>query len=153
MGGNIKLIIFDWGGTLHDPVAKELFPGTIEVLKKLAENYELALVSLAKSQPYAERLRKIEESGIVPYLKKVLVDEEDKDGLYEKLLKDFDLRPENVAIVDDRTIRGIAWGNKHSAMTIWIKRGKFANELPNETTGNPTHIINNLSELLTGGIL
>ncbi len=153
MENGIKLIIFDWGGTLHDPVAKELFPGTIKVLEKLHWHYQLALVSLAKSQSYEERMKTITERGVAPYFAKILVDEEDKDGLYEKLLKDFNLNPQNVVVVDDRTIRGIAWGNKHGATTIWVKRGKFANELPTEETGRPTQIIHDLGELLTSGIL
>jgi FMN phosphatase YigB (HAD superfamily) len=153
MKNKIKFIIFDWGGTLHDPMAKELFPGTVEVLDKLSKAYTLALVSLAKSQPYAERMKSIEENGIVPYFKKILVDEEDKDDLYEKLVRDFNMKPENIAVVDDRTIRGIAWGNRRGTMTVWVKRGRFANELPNEITGEPTHTIEDLNELLAGGIL
>lgn len=153
MENKIKLIIFDWGGTLHSSETKSLFPGTVEILKKLSKTYTLALVSLARSQSREERLKAIEKNGVTHYFAEILVDEEDKDGLYERLLKDFKVSPENAAIVDDRTIRGIAWGNRNGATTIWIKRGKFANELPDETTGEPTYTINNLAELLTGGIL
>jgi FMN phosphatase YigB (HAD superfamily) len=33
-------------------------------------------------------------------------------------------------------------------MTIWVKRGKFSDELPDRTSGAPHHVISNLGELL-----
>lgn len=57
------------------------------------------------------------------------------------------LKVEDVAIVDDRVKRGITWGNQHGAITIWLRKGKFMLELPDDDSGKPTHTINDLTEL------
>ena len=143
----IKAVIFDWGRTLHDPDTDGLFPGTQEVLEELSKRYTLALVTLAKSQSPEDRRHTIRESEIAPYFRAIIVGSEEKDALYEEVLKELALLPENVAVVDDRTIRGISLGNRSGAMTIWMRRGKFAEELPIEETGDPTHTITDLSAL------
>ncbi len=143
----IKAIIFDWGRTLHDPDIDSLFPGTQEVLEELSKKYTLALVTLAKSQSPEYRRKTIKESGIKPYFRAIVIGNEEKDKLYEEALKELALLPENVVVVDDRTIRGISWGNRSGAMTIWMRRGKFAEELPTIETGDPTHTITDLSAL------
>lgn len=143
----IKAIIFDWGRTLHDPDTDGLFPGTQEVLEELSGKYTLALVTLAKSQSVEDRRRTIRESEIGFYFRAVVIGNEEKDALYEEVLKELALLPENVVVVDDRTIRGISWGNRSGAMTIWMRRGKFAEELPVGETGDPTHTITDLSAL------
>ena len=76
---------------------------------------------------------------------------EDKDRAYADALRDMSLLPSQAAIVDDRARRGIRWGNRHGALTIWFRNGKFADELPDDDTGPPAHIIARLAEL--GGVL
>ncbi len=151
INSKIKTIFFDWGGTLHDPQGDVLFPGVPELLRKLAERYTLVLISLAKSAAPDARREKIKNSGIESYFKLILVGADDKDEMYEQALKDLAVSPEEVAVIDDRTIRGIAWGNRQGAMTIWIKRGKFASEGPTEETGQPVHRIDAVTEV--AGIL
>jgi len=151
IGVAIKTIIFDWGWTLYDPQTKTFFPEALKVVQALAGKYKLAIVSLAtKGQPQIqERNLIIQETGIGKYFKFILFAESNKGKLYEKTLQELGVSAEEAAIVDDRTIRGIRWGNQHGCMTIWLERGKFSNELPNEETGEPTHTIKNLDELLT----
>jgi FMN phosphatase YigB (HAD superfamily) len=144
---DIELIIFDWGGTLHESKTDSIFDGVPEVLDKLSERYPLVLISLAKSQDPKTRRQKIGDSGISQYFKSILVGGEDKDEMYESILSDLNVNPENVLIVDDRAIRGIAWGNRKGAKTIWIQQGKFANELPDNETGTPTFVISDIKDL------
>lgn len=138
---NIKAIIFDWGRTLHSPETDELFPGAREIVEELSQKYMLALVSLATSQSEKDRRESIEKSGIAPCFKMILVSERDKDAMYERVMGDLNLLPAEVAVIDDRVVRGIAWGNKKGCMTIWVRQGKFANELPDESTGEPAYTI------------
>ena len=144
---NIKAIIFDWGKTLHDPTIDALFPGAAEVVRILHEKYTLALISLAVSETSDVRRKKIDESGIAQYFKIILVDTDNKDAMYERVIQDLGVSPPEVAVVDDRVVRGVAWGNHHGAATIWIQQGEFADELPDEHTGKPTYIIKDISEL------
>lgn len=132
---------------MHDPATDKLFEGVLGLVKKLSSHYNLVLVSLARSESPEGRLRKIEKSGIAGYFKLILIGDEDKDELYEKALADLAITPEEVAVVDDQIIRGIAWGNRRDAITVWLRKGKFAHELPTKETGTPTFIINNIMEI------
>lgn len=134
---------------MHDPATDKLFEGVLRLVKKLSSYYNLVLVSLARSESLEERRRKIEESGIAGYFKLVLVGDEDKTKCYEKVLTDLKVLPEEVVVVDDRIVRGIAWGNRRGAITVWFRNGKFANELPTKETGTPNFTINNITEVGT----
>lgn len=143
------LIIFDWGRTLYDHENERLFPETKEVLEYLSKKYALAIVSLATNGNIAKRWKIIIENDLGKYFNSILFDPENKDRLYEITLKTLAVKPSKVVIIDDRTVRGIQWGNRHGTVTIWLKKGKFSNEGPNKETGNPTHIIKNLASLKT----
>ncbi|WP_149404024.1 HAD hydrolase-like protein, partial [Dictyobacter arantiisoli] len=88
-------------------------------------------------------------TGIEPYFRLIRFSQKDKDHLYESVLSELALNPFEVAIVDDRVIRGIRWGNKRGATTVWLKKGKFSHEEPSEDTGIPTYTIQNIEELCT----
>jgi FMN phosphatase YigB (HAD superfamily) len=142
-----KVVVFDWGRTLHDPDTNDLFPGVRELLTDLSKKYTLALITLPSSETAEERRRKIEHLGVAKFVPHIFVAETDKAQTFEKLLKDLNVDAEEIVIIDDRAIRGIAWGNAKGATTIWLRKGKFADELPNEQTGQPTHTIHELSKL------
>ncbi|MCU0660470.1 MAG: HAD hydrolase-like protein [Candidatus Pacebacteria bacterium] len=57
------------------------------------------------------------------------------------------VRPEETIVVDDRMIRGIAWGNRKGTSTVWLKKGKFADETPTMETEKPQCIITDIREL------
>ncbi len=148
---NNKWIFFDWGRTLHDPDTKHLFPETLDIISHCkSKNYKLGIISLAKhqsGQTKEERTQTIQSFNLKPYFDFIEVTDQSKEDLYKELIAKFKIKAKDLTVVDDRTIRGIAWGNKFGAKTIWLKRGKFSEELPNEGTGNPTHTIKNLLEL------
>ena len=147
MKNSISTIIFDWGRTLHDPVTDMLFPGVKELIPELSKKYTLAVVSLAKSDTPEERRKIIEKSGIAGHFQTILVGGEDKDEMYERVLLELNISPHKVIVVDDRTVKGVAWGNRKGAQTIWFKNGKFSEELPDEQTGEPTYTVSTISEL------
>ena len=147
----IKAVIFDWGRTLYDSECKQEFPAAKEILVFCqARGLRLALVSLVSAVANAtlkERRNQIERSPLRPCFEIALVTDNDKDALYDQVVKHFALPREEVLIVDDRVIRGIRYGNAHGHPTVWIKKGKFAGELPNAATGMPTHMITELIQL------
>ncbi|MGN6672590.1 MAG: HAD hydrolase-like protein, partial [Thermomicrobiales bacterium] len=148
-------VIFDWGRTLWDSDTGALFPDVVPVLDYLAPRYRLAIVSLAAGPDHAarvaERQAAIAAHRLAHYFDPVIFAAEDKDRAYVNALRDMGLLAAQVAIVDDRARRGIRWGNQHGALTIWFRNGKFADELPDDDTGPPAHIIARLAEL--GGVL
>jgi FMN phosphatase YigB (HAD superfamily) len=147
----IKLIIFDFGGTLNQSSANSIFPDAVDVLEYCkSRSYKMAIVSLIgpqKSITIKEREDKINNSGVSDYFNLIKVTNTDKDKSFEDTIKYFGVENNEVCIVDDRTIRGVRFGNKNGCQTVWFQNGKFANELPNEDTGNPSYIIHSLIEL------
>ena len=130
----------------EDRELKNLFLENITPAE-LSKKYTLALVSLAKIDSPQVRRKTIEESGIAEYFQIILVGGEDKNQMYEQVFSELNVTPQKIALVDDRTVKGIAWGNKKGAVTIWLKNGKFSEELPDEQTGQPTHTVTTIAEL------
>lgn len=147
----IKAVIFDWGRTLYDSERKIEFPEAEGVLKFCkTRGLRLAVVSLTSSVSNAtleERTQQVDHSPLRQYFELALVTDADKDVLYDQVVQHFGLPREEILIVDDRVIRGIRYGNEHGHPTVWIKKGKFAGELPNAQTGMPTHTITALAQL------
>ncbi len=148
----LRAIIFDWGRTLHDSDHAALFPEAARVVEQLAARYTLAIVALIARGDFEagveERRAILRTSGLERHFSALLFAREDKDSLYSLALRRLRLSPEEVAIVDDRVIRGVRWGNRAGATTIWLRRGQFARELPDEDTGAPTHTIADLGQVL-----
>lgn len=147
----IKAIIFDWGRTLFDSGSKELYPESLGVLEFCqSQGLHLACASLVSAQANAtleERKSQIENSILRKFFEFVEVTDTNKDIILAEIVTKLNLPSEEILIVDDRTLRGIKYGNHNGHPTVWFQNGKFANELPNDETGNPTYTIHNLNEL------
>jgi FMN phosphatase YigB (HAD superfamily) len=148
----MKAVIFDWGRTLYDSEQGALFPAVPTLLADLSQRYALAVVSLV-SGDYASRVAArraaIAGANIGRFFAATLFVPDDKEGAYRDVLAQLAVSATEVAIVDDRMRRGIAWGNAQGALTIWLRRGRFADELPDAATGLPTHTIGSIEELAT----
>jgi len=148
---SVKSIIFDWGRTLFDSDAKKEFPESEGILKLGAKRgYRLALVSLVNINSNIGldgRKKQIENSPLRKYFEVVAVTDTDKDKILDETVMKLNLPPKEILIVDDRVVRGIKYGNLHGHPTVWLQKGKFANELPNSETKSPTFTIHSLSEL------
>lgn len=147
----IKAVIFDWGRTLYDSETKKEFPEAEEILALCKKRgYRLAVVSLTSEHSKAdleERTKQIETSPLRKYFEMVAVTDTDKDKSFDETVTKLNLPPEEIMIVDDRTVRGIKYGNLRGHPTVWLQQGKFANELPNDKTKSPTFAIHSLTEL------
>jgi FMN phosphatase YigB (HAD superfamily) len=145
----VQAVIFDWGRTLYDTENACLFPDTRPVLEYLRPRYKLGLVSLVHEGTIEERIELLQAEELEHYFAEKLYTTFDKEGSYRLMVTErLRLPHSDVAIVDDRIIPGIKWGNQRGCMTIWVKRGKFSHEVPTAETGPPTHIISTLAELL-----
>jgi FMN phosphatase YigB (HAD superfamily) len=146
----ITAIVFDWGRTLYDSEREALFPEVPDLVPRLARDYRLAIVSLVTGD-YAARVAArsaaLRDSGLEAYFSAVHFVSVDKDAAYVEALAELGVSPTTTAIIDDRVRRGIAWGNQHGATTVWLRRGRFANELPDAATGEPTYTIAAIGEL------
>jgi FMN phosphatase YigB (HAD superfamily) len=143
---NQKGIIFDLRGTLVDR-DYSIFPDIKETLQELKNRgYKLGLISTHKN--IEERKKVIKAMGIAHLFDVIIVDSEKTIEHFKKCMNKLGVIPATTAVVDDRTIRGVKDGNALGCKTFWIQRGKYENELPNETTGEPTHRIDKVSELL-----
>lgn len=159
---NIQAIIFDWGRTLYDSDAKVELPESEELLKYFqSKNYRMAVASLvSKNAPSTleERAEQIASSPLREYFeitktvatKKNLTDlnVREKDLIFDELVEYFNIPREQILIIGDRTRRDIIYANEHNHPSIWIQKGKFAHELPDEITGQPTYTVNSLIELM-----
>lgn len=142
----IEGIIFDWRGTLADR-DHSVFDFSKIVLSELKNRgYKLGLISTGKN--IDERKQIIARSGLQSFFDVVMVDTTKTLEHFKQCISQIGTLPETTCIVDDRTIRGVKDGNALGCMTIWIRKGKFKNELPNEETGEPTHQIKTIKDLL-----
>jgi len=148
---NIKAIIFDWGRTLFDSDTKKEFEESKEALAFCRDKgYRLAcasLVSIHANANLEERTAQIEKSFLRNFFEFVYVTNQDKDKILDKIVSELKLPRKEILIVDDRMIRGIKYGNLRGHPTAWIQRGKFATELPNKDTKDPTFILKSIGEL------
>ena len=146
----IKMVIFDYGRTLYDREADRMFPDTVFVIRELSRQYRLGIVSYSRENEVEERIEELSKEGILDFFEDIRFTSipENKAQKYNEVLREFDLQASEVAVVDDYVIRGIAWGNKVGATTVWFKNGKFAKVLPDKDTGQPSYIIHSLSDLV-----
>lgn len=149
---NIKAIIWDWGRTLYESDEKKELPESLEILK-YCQNKGYRMVVVSKAGPGStvdveERTNQIETSPLRKFFELVYVTDKPKPEFYEKCVEHFDLPREQILLIGDRTQREVIYSNQHGHPSIWIQRGKFAHELPDEQTGQPTHTVSELNEIM-----
>jgi putative hydrolase of the HAD superfamily len=148
-----KMVVFDYGRTLYDRETDNFFPDAVSVISTLSKKYRLSIVSVSRVEGEEGRIKALRENGIIEHFEEILftASGEEKSEKYNELLQRVGLNANEVVVVDDYIIRGIAWGNKSGATTIWFQNGKFANLKPDDETGQPNYTVHSLSELI--GIL
>lgn len=133
-------IIFDYNRTIFNPETGTLYAGVLEMLKILSLNHDLFLVS--KNELNREDF--FEELGISEYFKKAIFVEEKNEDIFKNLVGDN----LNVIVVGDRIKGEIFIGNKLGYTTVWVKQGRFANDLPKNKEEIPNHSIEDIKELM-----
>jgi len=143
----IKLIIFDYGGTIYNPQADQLYFGTKKLLQTLRDaNFKLVLVSIAGDKN--KRLNDFKRFHLENYFEIMKVAADNKLKIFVDILKKFNISPKQCLVVGDYIQSEIKEGNKIGATTIWIKNGEFPNILPLTKQEKPDHKIESLTELV-----
>ena len=147
----IKAIIWDWGRTLQDENERPL-PGAEDILTYCAsKGYEQVVVSLVSPESYAktvaERELEIESSPLRHFFKFAYVTDQDKEPLFREAVEFFSVPPDQILFIGDRMKKEIKFAHANGHPSIWVRRGKFAGELPDESTGNPTYTVDSLDDI------
>ena len=144
----IKAIIFDWGRTLWDNENGVLFPDTKETLEYLrGKGYRMALLSVTENTAEELKLKRIRDGGLEPFFDKIVLCKEKDEAGVQTINAVWNLPYEDIMVIGDRAKADIRIANILGMRSIWVRRGKFAEELPDEETGTPTHTISTISEL------
>lgn len=118
------------------------------MLQHCSAKYLLAIVSLVKHGTIEERQQALRDADLERYFSFIRFTTDNKDAAFEEALQHFGFKPAEVAIVDDRAVRGIRWGNTKGCLTFWLRKGKFSTETLPPTEHQAIHVIADLSPLL-----
>lgn len=139
-----RIIIFDFNRTIYDPETRDFLPKAPLVLQTLRkQGFTLFLICKAKRS----REGIINTLGIRRYFKKIrIVQEKHREHFAEFLSPETDLG--GSFVVGDCIKEEITLGNELGLRTIWLRRGKFAGELPEHPGEQPTHAVPQLEDIL-----
>lgn len=132
-------IIFDYNRTLFNPDTSSLYEGVSSVLENLSKRHDLFLVS--KFEPGRQDMFK--KLSIARYFQQVAFVEKKTKELFIDLVG----ANTDVLVIGDRVKEEITIGNQLGYITVWIKQGKFADELPANQVERPQYIISNVAEI------
>lgn len=132
-------IILDYNRTLYDPDANALYRGVPELLERLATKNTLFLVS--RNEP--GRQDRLEELGIKSYFRDIAFVEDKTIELFSTMSNGG----KETCVVGDRIREEIRLGNDLGLITIWVRQGKFAEEIPANSSEKPTHAIRSIIDL------
>lgn len=142
-----KAAIFDYDGTLHDPESDQLYPGAIELVRELgSRGFKLSLVS--RAQDVQGRRTAFDVLGLVPLFGHLDVV---PSGVPKNLLeasRALGAEPSETLVVGDRVRSEIAEGNKLGMTTVWVRQGKFQDEIPRSDSEKPTFTVGSIAEVM-----
>lgn len=132
-------IIFDYNRTIFDPDTDNLYCGALELLQKLSIRHELLLVSRNELM----RKERLEELDIKKYFQKIVFVHEKSKQIFEEIAG----TTKKVMVVGDSIRDEIKIGNQLGYITIRLKKGKFAMEIPKDDDERARYEIADMSEL------
>lgn len=140
-----RVIIFDFNRTLYDPEAGRLAADCLRVLTELRQQGFL-LGLIAQAAPSRREL--IRNLGLEKLFTEIILSESKGKTDFERLLKRTGAKPEQSFVVGDRVRKEIAIGNRLGMRTIWVRQGRFAEELPRRTEEQPRETVSSLRQVL-----
>lgn len=139
-----KYIIFDWKRTLYDPDQKTLIPGSLELLE-LINSKHISMILIGKGGE--DMKNEVNRLGLKKYFKNIIFNEGTKDiSIFRPYVAND--KPQASLFIGDRTKSELEIGKKLGATTIWVKQGKFADELPENDSQKPDFTVGSLGEAL-----
>lgn len=122
--------------------------GALDTVKYLSEKYKLYTASNA---PYAQQVKRLTLSGILPFIEKILNFEDQginkpQKRFFEECLKTISSATrEEIAIIGDSLSADIAGGKSVGITTVWFNRGCSVNP----PSGLCDYTVNSLAEIKT----
>ncbi len=141
---NPKAIIFDFNRTLYNPDSGFLVEGALELLENLSKNFTLVLYSKDKS----DRRKLISDLGIDSFFKEIIVVEEKNPEDIQKVAEKLGVKTSEIVLIGDRIKSEVLAGKKAGCKTIWLKKGKFSEEFPENKEQEPDAVISELLDVL-----
>jgi len=124
----------------------EPFPGVIETLSKLKQNYRLFLLTQGEE---SQQIRKIKALRTESFFEKIFfAPVEKKEETFNQILQIPDLNPKETLVVGDRINKEIKLANESGMKTIRILKGKYSSLQPTEVNEKPDFVINEIPEIL-----
>lgn len=139
----INAVIFDWKRTLYNPEKKILMEGTKELLLFLRKK-NIPLILIGKDDDQMKR--EMKKLKVYDFFTQVIFTPTKNLNLFSKFI--FNKQPQNTYVIGDRVRSEIEIGNRLNMTTIWIKQGKFAEELPSNSDQQPSFTVLSLFNLL-----
>ncbi len=140
-----ELIIFDWKRTLYDPDCRELIPNARNVLQGLGV-LGLKLFLVGKDD-VGDMLSETERLGVAEMFKGIhFVKESKADDDIAQFIDSS--HPEQAVVVGDRVRSEIEVGNRLGLTTVWVRQGRFAEEIPLYPEQIPDYTIHSIIELM-----
>lgn len=140
-----RVVIFDFCRTLYNPDTESLIPHAKRVLRELRKRgFVLCVVTRAKSS----RSSLIRRFGINKFFRRIVVSPEKSEEDFEQIFKNRYFERHSSYLVGDQVRHEISYGNRLGLQTIWLRHGKFADELPVDEREEPMYIVGRLKNIL-----
>lgn len=135
--------ILDWKRTLYNPDTFELIDGAAELLDFLSKEDGSTLILVGKGSD--DMHSEVKRLGVEHYFADIKFQEGDKDrSLFVEFVDKDD--PKGTFFIGDRARSELAVGDSLGATTVWVKQGKFSDELPEDPVYSPTYTVSSLRE-------
>ncbi len=142
-----KGVIFDFNRTIYDPQNASLMKGATDLLDFFRDKgLVMSLLSKA-NQPGREE--EIKNLGIETYFVDTIVTYgKKKPAHFRHLLEAMKTEPSETIVIGDRVKSEIHLGNELGMRTIWLRKGKFKEEWPDQKSEEPDFVVKSLEEIL-----
>lgn len=125
--------------------ALEPFPGAREVLAQLSTKHTLFLVTFGHPGKQAQKVRLLDIGGYFKGIHYVNRQErETKFNVFEKIIKELEILPENVLCVGNRLDDEILAGNQLGCKTCWVRHAEYAPLTIENPEEEPTYTISHI---------
>ena len=123
------------------------YPDAIQALDEL-KSLGCKLILLTVGRPSRQQ-NKIDRLGISSYFDRIIKEgPPSHDYWIREILSEYDLQPDEVVIVGDRTHDEVRSGNARGLTTVWLRRGRFGETEPGPGD-RPDYTIGFLSQVST----
>lgn len=141
-----KLIIFDFLRTIFDPDKESFLENAICVLENLRS--ENTLVLYTSQEGDKNREEKLTKLQMEIFFDEICLVETKNKRTIRSIAQRHGKTKKNVIVVGDRVRSEIKIGKQNGFETIWLRKGKYQDELPSEKDEQPDYMIDDLKDLL-----